>query len=111
MATACPRAARQVETEIKYAGYIERQQQQVERMARLEHYALPADLEYSAVAGLRREAREQLQRLQPHSLGQASRLSGVNPADISILWVYLRAREPRSAPQSSTNNRRTQHTD
>ena len=74
---------------MKYAGYIERQKQQVEQFKKLEQKKLPPDYDYSAVPGLRIEAREKLQRLQPESIGQAGRIGGVSPADISVLLVWL----------------------
>ena len=85
-----PAAVREaVEIEIKYAGYIRRQERQVEEMRRLERRRLPADLDYSAMKGLRLEARQKLDKLRPENLGQASRVSGISPADISALMVYL----------------------
>lgn len=80
----------QIETEIKYAGFIERQKKQVEGFRNLEKIKLPAALDYAAVSGLSREIREKLDSLRPFNLGQASRISGVTPAAISILMVYLR---------------------
>ena len=79
----------QVEIEIKYDGYIERQMQQVERFRKLEKKQLPDDIDYMAIPSLRLEARQKLQQLRPVSVGQASRISGVSPADISVLLVYL----------------------
>jgi len=79
----------QVEIEAKYAGYIERQREQVERARRLEEMRIPADLDYAALTGLRNEAKEKLARARPATVGQASRLSGVNPADIAALLVHL----------------------
>lgn len=81
--------AEQVEIEIKYEGYIKKQLAQVEQMRRLEGRPLPEGLDYRAVAGLRIEAAEKLMRIRPLSLGQASRISGVSPADISVLVIYL----------------------
>ena len=82
----------QVEIEAKYAGYIARQQEQVERMARLENRRIPAGFDYQAVPGLRNEAREQLIQYRPLTVGQAGRLPGVTPADVTILMVHLDAR-------------------
>ncbi len=79
----------QVEIEIKYEGYIERQQMQVERFKKLERKRLPEDLDYTAIPSLRLEARQKLQQLRPENVGQASRISGVSPADISVLLVWL----------------------
>ena len=78
-----------VETEIKYEGYIARQQAQVNEMLRLEEKAIPNDIDYSAVYGLRLEAVEKLNKIRPANIGQASRISGVSPADISVLLIYL----------------------
>ncbi len=79
----------QVELQIKYKGYIDRQFAQVEQMRRLENKSLPVDIDYRDVYGLRLEAVEKLNRIKPVSLGQASRISGVSPADISMLAVWL----------------------
>lgn len=78
-----------VEIEIKYEGYINRQRAQVAEMLRLENKAIPEDIDYKAVYGLRLEAVEKLERVKPHSIGQASRISGVSPADVSVLLIYL----------------------
>ena len=79
----------QVELQIKYEGYIKIQLEQVETMRKLEKKALPADLDYSQINGLRLEAIEKLNKIKPLSVGQASRISGVNPADINVLQIYL----------------------
>lgn len=79
----------QVEIEIKYEGYIERQLKQVEHYKKMEKKKIPADLDYNEVGSLRLEARQKLIAYQPVSVGQASRISGVSPADISVLLVYL----------------------
>lgn len=81
--------AEQVELQIKYEGYIEKQLEQIEQMRKLEQKVLPNNMDYSQVYGLRLEAIEKLNKLQPHSVGQASRISGVSPADISMLVVWL----------------------
>ncbi|HUW66105.1 MAG TPA: tRNA uridine-5-carboxymethylaminomethyl(34) synthesis enzyme MnmG [Spirochaetia bacterium] len=78
-----------LETEIKYEGYIKRQKQQVEKLTRLEGRLLPPDIDYAAVRGLSSEAREKLAHVRPGSLGQASRIAGVSPADIAVILVYL----------------------
>jgi tRNA uridine 5-carboxymethylaminomethyl modification enzyme len=83
-------AIEQVTIEAKYGGYIDRQAQQVERFRRLEHKVIPADLDYAAVPQLRAEARERFQQVRPRSLGQAGRISGVNPADLATLLIYLK---------------------
>ncbi len=79
----------QVEIEIKYEGYIERQLRQVEQFKKMEKKKIPADLDYDDVPSLRLEARQKLKSFHPVSVGQASRISGVSPADISVLLVYL----------------------
>ncbi len=78
-----------VEIEIKYGGYIKRQQAAVDEMLRLENKAIPVDFDYSAIKGLRLEAVEKLNKVRPDNIGQASRISGVSPADISVLLIYL----------------------
>ncbi len=85
----------QVLVEAKYSGYVERQDRQIERFRRLESMALPHWLDYSAVTGLRAEARECLTRVEPRTLGQAGRLAGISPADVTVLWVYLKGRSGR----------------
>jgi tRNA uridine 5-carboxymethylaminomethyl modification enzyme len=84
-----PEAIEPLTIEAKYAGYIEKQRREVERVKRLEERPIPGDFDYEAPAGLSNEAREKLRRFRPATVGQASRLSGVNPTDISILLVYL----------------------
>lgn len=79
----------QVEVEIKYEGYIKKQLLQVEEMRKLEGKALPGDLDYDQISGLRLEAVEKLKRVKPLNIGQASRISGVSPADISVLLIWL----------------------
>ena len=81
--------AEQVEIEIKYEGYIERQLKQVEHYKKMEKKKIPADLDYNEVGSLRLEARQKLIAYKPVSVGQASRISGVSPADISVLLIYL----------------------
>ena len=90
---ALPRAVREsVEIRIKYDGYIKRQLRQVEEFSRMEAKKLPADLDYRAITGLRLEAREKLEKIRPENFGQAGRISGVSPADISVLMIYLEGR-------------------
>ena len=87
-----PDVAEQVEISVKYAGYIQRQQKQVEDFRKMERRRLPPDLDYSAIQGLRLEAREKLDAVRPADLGQASRISGVSPADVTALMIYLERR-------------------
>jgi tRNA uridine 5-carboxymethylaminomethyl modification enzyme len=82
-------ALEQVVLEAKYSGYIERQATQVERFHRLEGRPIPATFDYQAIPQLRMEAREKLSRIKPANLGQASRISGIHPADLAVLLVYL----------------------
>ncbi|WP_165252670.1 tRNA uridine-5-carboxymethylaminomethyl(34) synthesis enzyme MnmG [Paludisphaera soli] len=91
----------QVTVEAKYDGYVGRQVEQIERFKRLEDKTIPADLDYAAVAQLRAEAREKLARVRPRSLGQAGRISGLNPADLATLLVHLRRRNPATAADES----------
>lgn len=79
----------QIETEIKYEGYIKKQNNQINEMKRLEVKKLPLDLEYSKIRGLRLEAIEKLNKVKPENIGQASRISGVSPADVSVLLIWL----------------------
>ncbi len=81
----------QVEVEIKYEGYIRRQQADIDEMRRLENRLLPEDVDYTTIVGLRKEAQEKLGKIRPRSIGQASRISGVSPADVSVLIVWLGA--------------------
>ena len=78
-----------VQTNIKYAGYIKRQKAEIDRHARLESKQLPSDIDYKSIKGLRLEAAQKLDKIRPMSIGQASRISGVNPADITVLLIYL----------------------
>jgi tRNA uridine 5-carboxymethylaminomethyl modification enzyme len=83
----------EVEIQVKYAGYIARQQKQVEQFRREEDRALPPDVDYQGIQGLRLEARQKLAAIRPLNLGQASRVSGVSPADLAVLMVYLELRQ------------------
>ena len=85
-----PGVKREVQLQVKYEGYINRQSEQVERFRKLESVELPEDMSYTGLAGLSNEVIEKLTRVQPRSLGQASRISGVTPAAISILQIHLR---------------------
>jgi tRNA uridine 5-carboxymethylaminomethyl modification enzyme len=82
-------AITQVEVQAKYGGYIARQQREVERVRKMEHRRIPADFDYNALSGLRNEARQVLLRFRPATLGQASRLAGINPADVAIILFAL----------------------
>jgi len=92
-------AIEQVTIEAKYGGYIDRQALQVERFRRLEHKALPTNLDYAAIPQLRAEAREKFMKIRPGSLGQAGRISGINPADVATLLVYLKRDRTSSTAQ------------
>jgi tRNA uridine 5-carboxymethylaminomethyl modification enzyme len=83
--------AEQVEIQVKYEGYLRRQKALMEEMAFMENRMLPKDIDYSSIQGLRLEAREKLNRVRPENLGQASRVSGVNPADLTVLMIWLRS--------------------
>lgn len=80
------------ETELKYAGYLEREREMVEKMQRMEAWRFPEGFDYASVTSITREAREKLGRIRPDTLGQASRISGVSPADVSALMVLLRSK-------------------
>ena len=88
-----------LETELKYAGYIERQQRSVENFRRNENVLLPDSVDYSAIHSITTEARERLAMVQPRSLGQAARIGGVNPTDVQALWVYLNKSRRHAAPE------------
>jgi tRNA uridine 5-carboxymethylaminomethyl modification enzyme len=107
--TLCPQAADntfpwaiEIETDIKYAGYIERQKHQIAQVERLDNVKLPKDVVFSALENLSKEAREKLDRIRPETLGQASRIAGVSPADISVLLVVLEARRRETRRCAST---------
>lgn len=81
---------RQIEIEVKYSGYIKREKEHAERVLKHDHQKIPRNMNYLEIKGLRHEAREKLLKIQPESIGQASRISGVNPSDISILAIWLK---------------------
>ncbi|UFJ40443.1 tRNA uridine-5-carboxymethylaminomethyl(34) synthesis enzyme MnmG [Brevibacillus humidisoli] len=81
--------AEQVEIQIKYDGYIRKSLQQVEKMRKVEEKQIPEDIDYNEISGMSKEAREKMNQIRPLNIGQASRISGVNPADISVLMIYL----------------------
>ncbi len=102
--TFCSDALWQVLVEAKYSGYIGRQDRQIEKMKRLESLTIPERIDYTALPELRTEARECLTRVAPRTLGQASRLSGISPSDLTILWVYITRRHagrPQAVKQSA----------
>ncbi|MGI5936879.1 MAG: tRNA uridine-5-carboxymethylaminomethyl(34) synthesis enzyme MnmG [Oscillospiraceae bacterium] len=84
-----PAVTEQVEISIKYEGYIKRQQKQIEEFSKMEDRKLPKDIDYYKISGLRTEARQKLSKIRPDNFGQASRISGVSPADIAALMIYL----------------------
>jgi len=94
-------ALAQVHIQARYGGYLARQARQIDRFARLEATPIPRDVDYGRMAELRTEAREHLTRVGPKTLGQASRVSGINPADVTVLWIYLSGR--RTCPVRSEN--------
>ena len=94
------------EMQIKYEGYIERDLERIRKMERMESRKIPESLDYASVRGLKNEAREKLQRIRPETIGQASRISGVDPSDISLVLVRLEAlsREARKARQGADDD-------
>jgi tRNA uridine 5-carboxymethylaminomethyl modification enzyme len=94
-----PRAVEQVVLEMKYAGYIERQSRELDRFHRMEDKPIPSQFDFTAVPQLRAEAREQLQKIRPQTLGQAGRVSGIGTADLAVLLMYLEV--PRAARSTS----------
>ena len=85
-----PAIAEQINIEIKYEGYIERERKQVEVFRKLESKKIPDKIDYTKLTNLRLEARQKLQKIRPENIGMASRISGVSPSDISVLLVYLK---------------------
>ena len=85
----------EVEIQIKYEGYIKLQEAQVEKFKKLETKLLPEDLDYETLKGISLEARQKLNKFKPRSIGQASRISGVSPADVSVLLVYMQQRNKK----------------
>ena len=81
------------ETEIRYEGYLKSNLEQIKKAKKTEQTPLPEDIDYHKIEGLRLEAREKLQRVRPLNLGQAERISGVNPADIAVLMIWLSLRK------------------
>ena len=87
---------KEVEIQVKYKGYIKLQEQQVEKFKKLEQKILPQNIDYAQIKGLRLEARQKLNKIKPNSVGQASRISGVSPADISVLLIYLEQKRQKA---------------
>ena len=92
-----------VQNGLKYEGYIKLERERLERFHRLEKKTLSDDIDYLSIGGLKKEAAQKLQERKPHSVGQASRISGVSPADISVLLVYLEAKR-REAKQEEAQD-------
>ena len=88
----------EVEIQIKYEGYIKMQEAQVEKFKKIESKLLPEDLDYYKIKGISLEARQKLDKLKPYSIGQASRISGVSPADISVLLIYMQGYKKDNEP-------------
>ena len=91
----------QVEIQIKYEGYIKKALEKVDKLKRMEAKRIPENIDYTAINGLATEAKQKLQKIQPETIAQASRISGVNPADLSILMVYIE--QGRIAKTTSEN--------
>jgi tRNA uridine 5-carboxymethylaminomethyl modification enzyme len=94
------------EIDIKYSGYLARQQQQINQVKKQEHRPIPAGVPYASIGTLSKEAREKLAAVQPHSLGQASRIPGVSPADITALMLWLELEARRQQPLVNTAGER-----
>jgi tRNA uridine 5-carboxymethylaminomethyl modification enzyme len=98
--------AEQVEIQVKYAGYVERQQEEVARHSEIETVRLPLGMDYSRVPGLSKEVQQRLQQHQPETLGQASRIQGITPAAISLLQVHLK-RGFKDCPEAAPTGRKS----
>jgi len=92
-----------VETEIKYAGYLQQQERAIERLKKAEQRTIPEWFDYSSVSGLSREMKEKLQRVRPRTIAQASRIPGVTPAAVSLVNVYIEIRARRHYPGSTSS--------
>ena len=92
---------RQVEIEIKYAGYIKRERERIETALKQESWRIPVSFDYDTVGGLRTESLEKLKKILPENLGQAGRISGVNPSDVALLSVAIKKREAANATDVS----------
>ncbi len=97
-----PEVVEQVVYDIKYEGYIAREEAEIERQRRLAEFRIPCEFDYFSVPGLRIEAREKLSRIRPHNLDQASRISGITPADIAVLIIHLTSRRRQGQPRASS---------
>ncbi|MEI7929218.1 MAG: tRNA uridine-5-carboxymethylaminomethyl(34) synthesis enzyme MnmG, partial [Verrucomicrobiales bacterium] len=89
-----------IETEYRYEGHLQRQQLQIDRMARQESKRIPADVDYTNIRGLKKEAQTKLGQIRPSTLGQAGRISGITPADLAILAVWMERQERQSEASS-----------
>ena len=89
-----------IETDFKYEGHILRQRQQVDRMSRQESRALPRETDYKSIQGLKREAQQRLDAIRPQTLGQAARISGITPADIALLSIWLEKNRREASPRA-----------
>jgi len=87
--------AEEVATRLRYQGYLAKEREQVQKLINIENRLIPADLNYDAITNLAREAREKFWKFQPRTLGQASRISGINPADLTALLLYIEQRRPQ----------------
>jgi tRNA uridine 5-carboxymethylaminomethyl modification enzyme len=96
-----PQVAEQVEIQIKYAGYIDRQAEEIERLRRHENMTLPSDFDFTAIEGLSNEVKQKLSSVRPQTLAQASRIPGVTPAAVSLLLIYLKKRGLLDRPNTT----------
>ena len=96
-----PEARRQLVVRLRYAGYVQRQNRQIERFKKLESRTIPRDTDYAAIRDLRAEAREKFTAIGPRTLGQAGRIAGISHADLTVLWIYLEARRRESAARTN----------
>jgi len=90
-----------LQSDFKYAGHVQRQAAQIERLKGQENNPLPTDFDYAGVQGLKKEAQQRLNEIKPHTLGQAGRIAGITPADLAVLSVYLRKRQLAEATDGS----------
>jgi tRNA uridine 5-carboxymethylaminomethyl modification enzyme len=97
------RIAEEVETRIKYEGYIQRQERQVEKLRRMENARLPEGIDYQSIYGLTKEVREKLSQVRPLSLGQASRISGITPAALMAIQIHLKGFGQKKEPHTITS--------